>query len=131
MNSWLSPRILIALALALAGAIFAGQMTGPVERVLVVLVSMLVALFIAADPHDPDGMPAGQMTGPDNIDPASITSHPQLQAFIDASTDAILIVDNARVSAANNAARHLLGSNIVGQNVRMAFRHAGAIERLR
>ena len=55
---------------ALAGAIFAGQMAGPVERVIVVLVSMLVALFIAADPHDPDGdADAGQMTGPDNIDP--------------------------------------------------------------
>jgi len=53
-----------------------------------------------------------------------------LQAFIDASTDAILMVENARVTAANVVALRLLGSNIVGQNVRMAFRHAGAIERL-
>lgn len=130
MNSWLSPRILIALVLALAGAVFAGLTGGPVERVLIVLVSMLVALFIAADPHDPDGTPTEQAANPDNIDPKAITSHPQLQAFIDASTDAILIVDNARIATANNAARILLGSNIVGQNVRMAFRHAGAIERL-
>ena len=130
MNSWLSPRILIALALALGGALIAGQMTGSAERVMVVLVSMLVALFVAADPHDPDGVPAEQPFKPDNIDPSSITSHPQLQSFIDASTDAILIVDNARVAAANQVARLLLGSNIIGQNVRMAFRHAGAIERL-
>lgn len=130
MNSWLSPRILIALALALGGALIAGQMTGSAERVMVVLVSMLVALFIAADPHDPDGVPAEQRFRSDNIDPSSITSHPQLQSFIDASTDAILIVDNARVAAANQVARLLLGSNIIGQNVRMAFRHAGAIERL-
>jgi len=41
-----------------------------------------------------------------------------------------LMVENARVTAANLAALRLLGSNIVGQNVRMAFRHAGAIERL-
>jgi two-component system, OmpR family, phosphate regulon sensor histidine kinase PhoR len=130
VNSWLSPRILIALALALGGALIAGQMTGSAERVMVVLVSMLVALFIAADPHDPDGAPAEQRFQSDNIDPSSITSHPQLQSFIDASTDAILIVDNARVAAANQVARLLLGSNIIGQNVRMAFRHAGAIERL-
>ncbi len=130
MNSWLSPRILIALALALVGALIAGQLAGSAERVMVVLVSMLVALFIAADPHDPDGDPAEQRFQTDNIDPSSITSHPQLQSFIDASTDAILIVDNARVAAANQVARLLLGSNIIGQNVRMAFRHAGAIERL-
>jgi two-component system, OmpR family, phosphate regulon sensor histidine kinase PhoR len=126
----MSPRILIALALAAAGAIFAGLMAGQIERVMVVLVSMIVAILIAADPHDPDSLPAEQQTIRRDIDPLSITSHPQLQAFIDASTDAILIVDNARVSAANNAALQLLGGNIIGQNVRMAFRHAGAIERL-
>lgn len=130
MNSWLSPRILIALGLALGGAIFAGQMVGQVERVLVVLVSMLVALFVAVDPQDAESMPTGQVPGNDKIDPESISSHPQLQAFIDASTDAVLIVDHAKVSAANQAARILLGANIVGQNVRMAFRHQGAIERL-
>lgn len=130
MNSWLSPRFLAALAIALVGALVAGQMAGHVERILIVLVSMLVALFIAADPHDPAGEQShidGQTV---NIDPLSIASHPQLQAFIDASTDAILIVDNARVTAANQVALLLLGTNIVGQNVRMAFRHAGAIERL-
>ena len=56
--------------------------------------------------------------------------HPQLQSFIDASNDAILIVENSRVTAANQFACQLLGINIVGQNVRIAFRHAGAIERL-
>ena len=77
---------------------------------MVVLVSMLVALFIAADPHDPVSEPPAQRPEPSAINPAAITSHPQLQSFIDASTDAILIVDNARVTAANQAARHLLGA---------------------
>jgi two-component system phosphate regulon sensor histidine kinase PhoR len=130
VNSWLSPKILFAIALALGGALIAGQLAGNVERVLVVLVSMLVALFVAADPHEPE--PDSQILLRDSgqIDPGAITSHPQLQSFIDASTDAILIVDNSRVTAANQVARQLLGSNIVGQNVRVAFRHAGAIERL-
>ena len=116
--------------LAVGGALIAGQLTGNVERILVVVVSMLVALFVAADPHEPE-IPATQPPRDSAaIDPGAITSHPKLQSFIDASTDAILIVDDSRVTAANQVARQLLGGNIVGQNVRMAFRHAGAIERL-
>lgn len=97
---------------------------------MVVLVSMLVALFVAADPHDPQSEVPEPSVSPALVNGAAITAHPQLQSFLDASTDAILIVDTARVVAANQAARLLLGVNIVGQNVRMAFRHAGAIERL-
>ena len=131
VNSWLSPRIVVAFALALVGAIFAGKMAGSAERVLVIFVSMLVALFIAADPHDREDAPqeAVKSTAPDT-EVQAISSHPQLQAFIDSSADAILMVENARVTAANQVALRLLGTNIVGQNVRMAFRHAGAIERL-
>ena len=131
MNSWLSPRILVALVISVAGAIIAGQLPGVFERIMVVMVSMLVGLFIAADPHDPVSEPASSgLVKAEPADGGSITNHPQLQSFIDASTDAILIVDHARVTAANHFARSLLGSNIVGKNVQMAFRHAGAIERL-
>ncbi len=132
MKSWLSPRILVAFALAIIGAVFAGQMAGPAERILVVFVSMLIALFVAVDPHD-DAEEAADPAKPnpaDIVQISAITSHPQLQAFMDASADAILIVESARVAAANQVAHRLLGPNIVGQNVRMAFRHAGAIERL-
>ncbi len=132
MNSWFSPRVLFAFGLAFVGAVFAGQMLGAAERILVVFVSMLIALFVVAEGHDHDEavIDTPRNDEPPAIDAASITSHPQLQAFIDASTDAILMVENARVTAANLAALRLLGGNIVGQNVRMAFRHAGAIERL-
>ena len=131
VNSWLSPRIIFAFALAFVGAMFAAQMAGTAERVLVIFVSLLVALFIAADPHDREDAPreTAKPTAPDT-EVLAISSHPQLQAFIDSSADAILMVENARVTAANQVALRLLGANIVGQNVRMAFRHAGAIERL-
>jgi two-component system phosphate regulon sensor histidine kinase PhoR len=131
VNSWLSPRIIVAFALAFVGAIFADQMAGSAERILVIFVSMLIALFIVADPHDREDVPqeAVKWAASDTEVPA-ISSHPQLQAFIDSSADAILMVENARVTAANQVALRLLGPNIVGQNVRMAFRHAGAIERL-
>ena len=132
MNSWFSPRVIFAFGLAFVGAVIAGQMLGVAERILVVFVSMLIALFVVAEGHDHDeaAVDTPREGGPLAIDAASITSHPQLQAFIDASTDAILMVENARVTAANVVALRLLGANIVGQNVRMAFRHAGAIERL-
>ena len=132
MNSWFSPRVIFAFGLAFVGAVIAGQMLGVAERILVVFVSMLTALFVVAEGHDHDeaAVDTPREDGPLAIDAASITSHPQLQAFIDASTDAILMVENARVTAANVVALRLLGANIVGQNVRMAFRHAGAIERL-
>ena len=132
MNSWFSPRVIFAFGLAFVGAVFAGQMLGVAERILVVFVSMLIALFVVAEGHDHDEavVDTPRSDEPTAIDAASITSHPQLQAFIDASTDAILMVENARVTAANVVALRLLGGNIVGQNVRMAFRHAGAIERL-
>ena len=132
MNSWFSPRVLFAFGLAFVGAVFAGQMLGVAERILIVFVSMLIALFVVAEGqgHDEAVIDTPRSDEPLIIDAASITSHPQLQAFIDASTDAILMVENARVTAANVVALRLLGSNIVGQNVRMAFRHAGAIERL-
>ena len=116
---------------SVTGAIIAGQLPGVFERIMVVMVSMLVGLFIAADPHDLLSEP--RPLAPEKAEPTdsdSIANHPQLQSFIDASTDAILIVDHARVTAANQFARSLLGSNIVGKNVQMAFRHAGAIERL-
>jgi two-component system phosphate regulon sensor histidine kinase PhoR len=130
--SWLSPRILIAFAFAFVGAVFAGQMAGAAERILVVFVSMLIALFVAANPDDHDDAPSDVLNAStDNTQQMpALSSHPQLQSFIDASADAILMVENARVTAANQVALRLLGGNIVGQNVRMAFRHAGAIERL-
>ena len=132
MNSWLSPRILIAFAFAFVGAVFAGQMAGPAERILVVFVSMLIALFVAANPDDHDDVPSDVLNASteNTQQMPALSSHPQLQSFIDASADAILMVENARVTAANQVALRLLGGNIVGQNVRMAFRHAGAIERL-
>jgi two-component system phosphate regulon sensor histidine kinase PhoR len=92
---------------------------------------MLIALFIVADPHDREDVPQEAVKwAASDTEVLAISSHPQLQAFIDSSADAILMVENARVTAANQVALRLLGPNIVGQNVRMAFRHAGAIERL-
>ncbi len=115
VHNWLSPRMLFAFALALVGALIAGQMAGYAERIVVVFVSMLIAVFVVADPDSDDEFRAEANNPVESGSAVTISSHPQLQAFIDASADAVMMVENARVTAANQAARQLLGTNIVGK----------------
>lgn len=130
MNPFRSPRMMLALLFALAGSLIASQMDGVVERTLVMVVTVMIALFTGIE-HDLDdkyAIPERDEEAP--VFDGPITAHHQFQPFLDASTDPTLVIDAARVAAANKAALQLLGPNIVGQNVRLAFRHAGAIERL-
>lgn len=130
MNQWQPARILFALVLAIGGSLVAGQLDGMLERTIVVVVTVMLAVFVLVlhdlDPASAD-VPVQAIPPPDRF---PITEHGQFQNLLDASVDPILVVSAARVSAANKAALDLLGENIVGQNVRLAFRHAGAIERL-
>lgn len=128
MNQWQPARIIFAAVLAIGGALIAAQMDGMLERALIIIVTIMFAVFVVV-PHDLDG----DLRGDDDAAPEfdfDITHHPQFQSFLDVTLDPMLVVENARVGAANKAALDLLGPNIVGQNVRLAFRHAGAIERL-
>lgn len=130
MNQWHPARILFAFVLAIGGSLVAGQLDGMFERMIVVVVTVMLSLFVMVA-HDLDAANTG--TGAPDAPPPDgfpITEHSQFQDFLDASFDPILVVSSERVSAANKAALDLLGPNIVGQNVRIAFRHAGAIERL-
>jgi two-component system phosphate regulon sensor histidine kinase PhoR len=52
------------------------------------------------------------------------------QDLIDAIYYPLLLVRNARVAFANQAAQKLLGEHIVGQDIRIAIRHPAAAERL-
>ncbi len=128
LRKLMTANMAIALLLVCGGALAAGQLVGNAERVTVMIVSSMIALFFAVGGHaetesaaEPP-MPAGS--------PAKLTDDPQFQSLLEALSDAVLIVENARVTHANAAALQLLGGGIVGQNVRIAFRHAGAIERL-
>ena len=132
MNQSQSARMLFALVLAIGGSLIAAQMDGPFERALVIIVTVMMAVFVAVA-HDLNDLPAEVAPDEDAPPPVPdypITQHPQFQSFLDVSLDPMLVVGGARVTAANRAAIDLLGPTIVGQNVRLAFRHAGAIERL-
>lgn len=50
--------------------------------------------------------------------------------MINPITDPILLVQNARVAAANPAATKILGNHILGEDVRIAIRHPAAADRL-
>jgi two-component system, OmpR family, phosphate regulon sensor histidine kinase PhoR len=127
LRSLFSLRTLIALVFVICGAYFAGLLSGNIERITVMTVTAMIAFFVVSEREISQDEP------PRNFDltvPQKLTEHAQFQLFINTIADPMLIVENARVSAANTAALDVLGANVIGQNVQIAFRHAGAIERL-
>ncbi len=52
------------------------------------------------------------------------------QDVIDPITDPILLIRNAKVAAANPAAKNFLGHHIIDEDVRVAIRHPAAADRL-
>lgn len=52
------------------------------------------------------------------------------QDVINPITDPILLIRNAKVAVANPAAEAILGSHIIGEDVRIAIRHPAAADRL-
>jgi two-component system, OmpR family, phosphate regulon sensor histidine kinase PhoR len=128
LRNIISIKTSFAIVLIAGGAWIAAALAGNLERTVVMVVSSLIAVFLIAGG---DEKPDAQSKLLDNPNPKQpITQHPDFQGFIEATHDAIIIVENAKVVIANQAALQLLGKAIINQNVRVAFRHAGAIERL-
>jgi two-component system, OmpR family, phosphate regulon sensor histidine kinase PhoR len=127
LRNLLSPKTALAFLIVCGGAYIAALMPGAPERMTVMAVTSLIALFIAADFDDRSDEIESRAAKEISI---KLTEHPLFQDFLDAASDPLLVVEDARVISANKAALHLLGGNIINQNVRIAFRHAGAIERL-
>ena len=57
-------------------------------------------------------------------------SRDRIRDLVELSELPVLVTDNGRVSSANKSARALLGSHIVGQDVRMALRQPEAVDLL-
>ncbi len=128
MNRFSLLRLALATLLLLTGAIIAGYSGELAERAFIMIVSGMIALFVASDQGG--GRARAKPVREERPAGGRITHHPDFQAFIDASTDPVLLVEAARVTNANRAAQRLLGDNVVGEDVRTAVRHAGAAERL-
>jgi two-component system, OmpR family, phosphate regulon sensor histidine kinase PhoR len=127
LGNYFNIRLLFAAVLAVIGTLISGQVYGNFERGLVVIVTLMMAVFVAVDKGADRTKDAAI---PDSPPLPRLRDHPQFAQLLDASTDPMLIVESARVMAANTPALQLLGNSIVGENVAIAFRHAGAIERL-
>jgi two-component system, OmpR family, phosphate regulon sensor histidine kinase PhoR len=128
VRTLLSAKVFLAILIVLAGAYFAGQGQNDFERITIMFVTTLVALFIGTDQDDREDAARRRML--EAAKPQRISDLAEFQTFLDANIDAVLIVENAHVTHANALALQLLGANIIGKSVQIAFRHAGAIERL-
>lgn len=89
------------------------------------LACAIAAVFIAREP----AAPAPEVLPPPPA-PRPIYEHPEFGDLFDAMRLPLLLVGDGRVRAANRSARELLGSFIVGADVRTAIRHPAAADRL-
>src|SRR3546814_10687687 len=62
--------------------------------------------------------------------PLDLLDNPDFAKAMEGIIEPLLIVANDRVARANRAALRLLGSHILGEDVRLAIRHPAAAERL-
>ena len=100
------------------------------QQLMIVIGTGAIALFTILQ-HPPPAPPP---------DSASIEKQRKLildkgrweayREMIDPITDPIMLVQNARVAAANPAAAAVLGNHILGEDVRIAIRHPAAADRL-
>lgn len=114
----LAAAVVVALA-ALAGLLLDAN----IETILVFLIGGIGAVLLAAYPLAQMRAPARD--APDSRDPD------EAAGLLDALPDPVLLVRHARILFANRAALGLLGSHIVGEDVRTGIRHPAAAEHLR
>ena len=122
MPSLTNPRTVAALIAILVTAIVAWITAGPQAGGIALVGATLAALIASPPPEEPalEDAPASA-TG---ATPAGVAE------AIEAVFEPMLLVEAQRVTAANRAARALLGEHILGEDVRVAIRHPAAAERL-
>ena len=113
-------RIIVALSIVGVAAIIAAVI--PDARIAVLLISGTAAVAVTATM--PVERPAPAERPP--ILPVATSE----RAVIDAIAEPVLLVVDGRVRIANAAALALLGTHIIGEDVRLAIRHPAAAERL-
>ncbi|MFZ5746886.1 MAG: ATP-binding protein [Pseudomonadota bacterium] len=121
----ISPGLRQILALCVAGlaALAAFLLDGDVEVSVVVLVCAIAAVLIATGT-------AETTRERDDAVPLAEDEEPGVDEIIAAIVEPVLVISQNRVELANRAASALLGTHIVGQDVRLAIRHPAAAERL-
>ncbi len=112
-----------ALLVMLGVALGIYLLTADLQATLVALVGGCAAVLVAAGG-------AEQPEAPIVAEPDTHAREPLLQDTLDTIVEPVLVVGTGKVTIANHAARALLGSHVVGEDVRVAIRHPAAAARL-
>ena len=115
-------RAVLALGVATLAALLSLLLTHDLQSSLIVLVCAVAAVLIADGGAPPAPAPSPA--------PAPGRSGPPIAELIEAIAEPVLAIEANRVIAANDEARTLLGTHILGEDVRVAIRHPAAAERL-
>ncbi|MCF8708434.1 sensor histidine kinase [Rhizorhapis sp. SPR117] len=115
-----------AMFIILIGATGSLVFGGSWETALIAIVAGVFALSIMIDRHPETA--ANVVRDPEpSLD---LLDNPDFDGMMEGIIEPLLIVANERVVRANRTALRLLGSHIVGEDVRIALRHPAAAERL-
>ncbi|WP_448658874.1 ATP-binding protein [Sphingomonas sp. CJ99] len=120
----LASRLAVAVLLVLAGALGVAALGADINILVITIVSGIAAALIAHGMGDRPSRRAEIEAG------RSAPDLPRVGDLIEAIAEPILLIADNRVMQANGAARALLGTHILGQDVRIAIRHPAAAERL-
>lgn len=123
-------RLIFAILLIVGGAVFAAQVSEALMKIIIMSAFGVVALaIIALEDYAP---PAPDFNALERQKKRLLYQGraDAYQDVIDPITDPILLIRNAKVAAANPAAKNFLGNHIIGEDVRVAIRHPAAADRL-
>ena len=118
-SPWTIAAAIVIFLIALAGLALGATW----DSALIFAIGGLGAVLLAVFPRMQDQHAEIEMVLPSAI-PA------ELQDFLDALFDPVLLVTDGRVVAANRAATSLLGRHILDEDIRTAIRHPAAAEHL-
>ena len=123
-------RLLVALSLIVGGAILATLVSQSGQQLMVVIGTGAMALYTILQHRQPVPLPDPALIERQRNEILDQGRWEAYREMIDPITDPILLVQNARVAAANPAAATVLGDHIIGEDVRIAIRHPAAADRL-
>lgn len=130
MNTISPFRLIFAILLIIGGSVLAAQTSAALMKIIIMSAVGVVALAIIAledrAPPQPD-LSALERQKKRMLYQGRAEAY---QDVIDPITDPILLIRNAKVAAANPAAKNFLGNHIIGEDVRVAIRHPAAADRL-
>ena len=126
MNRTSTIQFIAAFFIILIGATGSLVFGGSWQTALIAIVAGAFALMVMIDRQPLPAPPAAPEPKPST----DILDNPDFDEAMEGIVEPLLIVANERVARANRAALRLLGSHIVGEDVRIAIRHPAAAEQL-